>query len=111
MLDKNNLSIQSILEAIEKIEVFTGSITSTEEFFSNQLVFDACLMNFIVIGEMIARMDEGFKKKYPVIEWDKIKALRNIVAHEYFGVDAEEVWQIIRNKLPELKRQILSIGI
>ncbi|NPV02680.1 MAG: DUF86 domain-containing protein [Brevinematales bacterium] len=90
MLDKNSLSIQSILEAIGKIEVFTASISTADEFFSTQSVFDACLMNFIVIGEMIARMDEGFKKKYPVIEWDKIKALRNIVAHEYFGVEQKK---------------------
>ncbi len=42
-------------------------------------------------------------KRASEIEWIKIKGFRNIVAHDYFGIDAEEVWQIIRNKIPALK--------
>ena len=64
------------------------------------------MMNFIIIGEMAARISEEFKNKNSHIDWTKIKAFRNIVAHNYFGIDAEEVWQIIKNKLPELKKQI-----
>jgi uncharacterized protein with HEPN domain len=50
------------------------------------------LTNFVIIGEMVIRLSEDFKNQYPEIEWHKIKGLRNIAAHDYFGIDAEEVW-------------------
>jgi uncharacterized protein with HEPN domain len=63
-------------------------------------------MNFVVIGEMVDKLSADFKKKHSDIEWTKIKGFRNIVAHDYFGIDAEEVWQIIKNKIPALKSDI-----
>jgi len=64
------------------------------------------MMNFVVIGEMIDRISDEFKSKNSEIEWIKIKGFRNIVAHDYFGIDAEEVWQIIKTKIPTLKSDI-----
>lgn len=66
-------------------------------------------MNFVIIGEAVARLTDELKEKETQISWTKIKAFRNIVAHEYFGVDAEEVWQIIKNNLPELEKEIKKI--
>ena len=63
-------------------------------------------MNFIIIGEAVARLPEELKAREAHIPWPKIKGLRNIVAHDYFGVDAEEVWQIIKDYLPELQKEI-----
>lgn len=60
-------------------------------------------MNFILIGEMVSKLSDQFKNENQEIEWWKIKGLRNIISHNYFGVDAEEVWQIMNTKLPELK--------
>ena len=64
------------------------------------------MMNFVIIGEMVDKLSQEFKNNHPEIEWLKIKGFRNIVAHDYFGIDAEEVWQIIRDKIPELKFDI-----
>lgn len=66
-------------------------------------------MNFVIIGEAVARLTDELKEKESQIPWAKIKGLRNIVAHDYFGVDAEEVWQIIKNDLPELEKKIKTI--
>ncbi|MFW5862341.1 MAG: DUF86 domain-containing protein [Spirochaetota bacterium] len=66
-------------------------------------------MNFVIIGEAVTRIDEEFKNQHESIDWKNIKGLRNIVAHDYFGVDAEEIWQIIQNNLPVFKRSILKI--
>lgn len=71
--------------------------------------FDAVLMNFILIGEMTARLSSQFKERNSHIDWVKIKGLRNIIAHDYFGVDAEEVWQIIIIYLAKLKSEILKV--
>ena len=59
-----------------------------------------------VIGEMVDKISDEFKKSHSNIEWIKIKGFRNIVAHDYFGIDAEEVWQIIKNKIPSLRIEI-----
>ena len=109
MSDKDRLNILSILVAIEKIELYTFTIKNETEFLNDKKSFDACLMNFIIIGEMVARLSSEFTEKYKDIEWNKIKALRNIAAHNYFGVDAEEVWQIIKVKIPGLKSDIKAI--
>ena len=72
----------------------------------NHKSFDACLMNFIVIGEMTHRLSDEILEKHSEIEWYKIRAFRNMAAHDYFGIDAEKVWDIIQNKLPELKIKV-----
>lgn len=67
------------------------------------------MMNFVVIGEMVDKLSNDFKRDHAYIEWIKIKGFRNIVAHDYFGIDAEEVWQIIKNKIPDLKSEIQKL--
>jgi len=67
------------------------------------------MMNFVVIGEMVDKLSDNFKRDHKNIEWIKIKGFRNIVAHDYFGIDAEEVWQIIINKIPGLKSEIQKL--
>lgn len=66
-------------------------------------------MNFVVIGEAVVRVSDDLKEMSSHIPWIRIKGFRNIAAHDYFGVDAEEVWQIIKNHLPQLERDILSL--
>lgn len=63
-------------------------------------------MNFVIIGEAVTRLTQELKDVQTQVPWTHIKGFRNLVAHDYFGVDAEEVWQIIQNNLPELNRSI-----
>ena len=106
MLTKDQHCLESILEAIDRILEYTSSINTADDFNNDYRNFDATMMNFVVIGEMIDKISDEFKKKHPEIEWIKIKGFRNLVAHDYFGIDAEEVWQIIKTKIPTLKSDI-----
>jgi uncharacterized protein with HEPN domain len=106
MLTKDQHCLESILEAIDRIIEYTSGISNADDFDRDYRNFDATMMNFVVIGEMIDKISDEFKKKHPEIEWIKIKGFRNIVAHDYFGIDAEEVWQIIKTKIPTLKSDI-----
>jgi uncharacterized protein with HEPN domain len=106
MHTKDQHCLESILEAIDRIIEYTSAITTADDFDKDYRNFDATMMNFVVIGEMIDKISDEFKKKHPEIEWIKIKGFRNIVAHDYFGIDAEEVWQIIKTKIPTLKSDI-----
>jgi uncharacterized protein with HEPN domain len=106
MLTKDQHCLEAIIEAIERIIEYTSGFESADDFNNDHLNFDATMMNFVVIGEMVDKLSEDFKKRNSRIEWNRIKGFRNIVAHDYFGIDAEEVWQIIKNKIPELKSEI-----
>ena len=63
-------------------------------------------MNFVVIGEMVDRLSDEVKSRAQRVDWQKVKDFRNLVAHEYLGIDAEEVWQIVEEDLPVLKHSI-----
>lgn len=105
--DKGNLA--AILESCAKIKKFTADIWDADALFADEKTFDAVLMNFVIIGEAVVRLSVKLKEKEPQVPWDKIKGFRNIVAHDYFGVDAEEVWQLIKNNIPILEREIGKI--
>ena len=107
--ERIHITLLAIIESIEKVEKITANIHSVDEFENDFKSFDACLMNFIVMGEMTLRLHETFLNKHNEIEWFKIRAFRNMVAHDYFGIDVEKVWDIIQNKLPELKQQISKV--
>lgn len=92
MSDKNKFLLLNILESIEKIDQYIIDIKDASQFINNKIVFDAVLMNFVIIGELTNKFDQKFKNKYTQIEYTKIKQFRNIVAHDYFGINAEEVW-------------------
>jgi uncharacterized protein with HEPN domain len=79
-------------------------------FFSASLSFDGTMMNFIVIGEMVEKLPENLISKTDnEINRSKVKSFRNIIVHNYFGNDAEEVWQIIQGSLIALKAQLESL--
>ena len=80
-----------------------------QEFVKKEMMIDATVKNFEIIGEAVKRIPESIKKEHSDIEWKKIAGLRDILIHEYFGVDPEVVWDIIKNKLPEFKLKISKI--
>lgn len=97
------------MDAIEKIEEYVSPFADADAFFEHKINFDAAMMNFIIIGEMVDRLTDEFKEASRHIDWMKIKGFRNIVAHDYFGIDAEEVWQIAKTHLSTLKMDVKKI--
>ena len=106
---KDILSLKGILDAADKVVDFSRPFSNADDFFADQKSFDAVCMNFIIIGEMADRISDEFRQKYSEIEWKSIKGLRNIIAHDYFGVDAEEIWSIIKLHIPALIESIWKI--
>ena len=82
---------------------------SYKKFLQNNLVVDGVVRNMEIIGEAVKSLPAAIKNRYPQIEWKKIAGLRDILAHAYFGVDKEILWDIMKNKLPGLKKQILAL--
>ncbi len=102
MSEKDRANLAALIESAEKIKTFVTGIGSADEFYEDEKTFDAVLMNFVIIGETAGKLSAAVKGKYPEIPWTKIKSFRNLVAHNNFGVDAEEVWQIVHRDLPDL---------
>lgn len=103
MYSKDDLLCFNMLESINKIIEISNRFTSLEEFKKDYVPYDAVMLNFIIIGEMAAKLSDDFKTKNTTIDWHKIQGFRNIIAHDYFGIDDMVVWQIIQTKLPELQ--------
>ncbi|MCP2518991.1 DUF86 domain-containing protein [SCandidatus Aminicenantes bacterium Aminicenantia_JdfR_composite] len=100
--------LKDILRAINKINRYTENI-SLEEFKKNELIQDGVVRNLEIIGEATKNIPESIKKDNPDVEWKKIGGLRDILIHVYFGIDTEIIWDIIKNKVPELKEKIENI--
>jgi len=65
--------------------------------------------NLEVIGEAVKAVPEATRSQHPEVDWTKLVGLRNILIHQYFGIDAELTWDIVQNKLPTLEAQIRAI--
>jgi uncharacterized protein with HEPN domain len=96
-----------ILEAIKQIEIFTQNFNPN--VFDNNLVRSACIFQLEIIGEAVNKISKKIKDKYQDIDWINITGLRNIIAHEYWGIDYSIVWSIISFELPKLKANIENI--
>ncbi len=99
------LYLDDISEAAKRIERYIRGFT-LEKLKKDSLTVDAVVRNLEIIGEAAKRIPANVKEKYPDIEWKKIAGLRDILVHEYFGIDLEVLWDIIENKLPVLKQEI-----
>lgn len=97
-----------VLEAITEIESYLDAIDQNT-FSNSSLIRNATLMQIQVIGEAVAHISDSLKAEYPNIEWKQIKSTRNIIAHEYFGIDFDIVWEIATHKLPLFKMQVEDI--
>jgi uncharacterized protein with HEPN domain len=103
------LYIDDICNAIKKIKEYTKNINQ-QHFHNNTMVSDAVVRNLEVIGEAMKNIPSETKNKYAKVEWKKIAGLRDMLIHGYFTVDHNILWDIIKNKVPELKKTIQEIA-
>jgi uncharacterized protein with HEPN domain len=102
------LFIEDVLTCIEKIERYTSNV-SFEDFSGNDMAVDAVIRNFEIIGEAVKKIPEEIKKRYADVEWKEAAGFRDVLIHDYFGIDIEAVWDTVRNNIPPFKKQILKV--
>lgn len=109
MLKRNyELYLKDILEAISNIEEYVDSM-DFEDFESKKMVVDAVLRNLEIIGEAATQIPEEMRAEHNEIPWRDIQDFRIVVAHKYWKVNLERVWDIIENKLDDLRENVERI--
>ncbi len=98
----DKLYLIHVSESIEKIDSYITGLDFAS-FMEKAIVQDAVLRNLQVLAESTQQFSDEFKSRHPEIEWYKIAGLRNILVHDYLGIDLETVWAAVTSKLPELK--------
>lgn len=104
--DKERLG--HILDAITEIEDYTANV-DLKDFLANSMMRFASIKQIEIIGEAANYITPETKSLFSDIEWKQIIGMRHILIHEYFGVDSNLVWQVIRNDIPNLKAAISNI--
>ena len=89
-----------MLQSMERIEEYLLGL-DFKKFKQTYIVVDAIIRNFEVIGETSKNIPTEIQKKHPEIPWRKMYGLRNLIAHEYFGIDYEMIWEISKKNLPQ----------
>jgi uncharacterized protein with HEPN domain len=102
------LFVRDILDSISAIELFLVGV-DREEFAADRKTFSATIRELEIIGEAAGKIPDSIKAKYPDLPWRMLKDFRNVLAHHYFGINVDIVWDIVQRKLPKLKKQIEAV--
>jgi uncharacterized protein with HEPN domain len=104
----DRIRLHHIYDAILEIEKYTMD-QSHEDFINESIIQAACIRQLEIIGEAANHLSDEIKSLTNEIQWREIIGLRNLLIHEYFGVDLDIVWEIIRTDIPLLKSNIKSV--
>jgi uncharacterized protein with HEPN domain len=100
--------LEDIGVAIQKIRRYTSGL-SLRDLREDEKTLDAVVRNLEVIGEAIKMLPESIRSQHSNVDWKKAAGLRDILIHQYFGVDVEIIWDIVQNKLPMLEKEVTRI--
>ena len=106
--DKNIFRLEHVVDSIEKIEFIIKDL-SYGQYLEDWIKQDAIVRNIEIIGEAIRNVEDELIIKYPNVPWKEARGMRNILIHEYFRIEYDEVWRTLNEDLPKLKSQIISI--
>lgn len=99
--------LRHIVECISNIESYTND--DEEAFFSLKIIQDAVIRNLEIIGEATKKISKEVKTQNQTLPWHEMAGLRDVLIHDYFGVDLTIVWNVVANELPDVKKKVADI--
>lgn len=100
--------LEDMCNAIAEVEEFTRGMTF-EMFKMDKKTTNAVIRSLEVLGEATKHIPEAFRQKHPDIPWSKIEGMRDVLIHNYMGVDLKTVWKVVIERIPSLAVKIKSI--
>jgi len=110
MSRSDSVYVVDILESITIIENYISNKTEFE-FVTDMMMQDAVIRRFEIIGEAATKISEAVKIANPQVQWKLMKAMRNKLIHEYFGISAATIYATVKSDLPVLKEQLLVVKL
>ncbi len=104
----DSVYIEHMLESIRRIEANVSG--GQESFLASHTLQDAVLRNLQTLAEASQRLSDPLKQTQPQIPWREIAAFRNVLVHNYLGIDLETVWTVIQRDIPSLKQSLVSMN-
>jgi uncharacterized protein with HEPN domain len=102
-----NLYVAELIEALDRIGEYTSG--GQDAFNESELIQDAVTKNLMVIGEAAKNLSDETKAKAPAIRWSQVAGMRDRIAHAYFSIDLEIIWQVIEQELPNLRKAVENL--
>ena len=87
----------------------TSEGVSADAFLADETLQRAFVRSLEIIGEAARKLPEDFRRSYPQVEWSSMARMRDRLIHDYFGVDYERVWEVVRTKIPQLNTELQAI--
>lgn len=106
-MKSDRVYVEHILECIQNIEEFTSE--GREAFMNSKLIQAGVIRNLEVVGEATKRVSIDLRNSHPEIPWKKMSGLRDVLIHDYMGVDIDLIWNVVIKELPTLKQQLQAI--
>jgi uncharacterized protein with HEPN domain len=105
------LYIDDVLQACQDILDFTQNICNADELGKDRRTFLAVVRSLEIIGEATRQMPRIFREKHPEVPWREVASLRNVIAHEYFGLDNDIIWDVIQTQIPTLIEKFQGLKV
>ena len=106
-MKEDKIYLLNILEAIEKIETYT--VSGKDKFIKSTLIQDGVIRNLEIIGEATKRISPDLKEQHTDIPWKQMAGLRDVLIHDYMGVDLEIAWNVVCRELPKVKSKVKGL--
>ena len=102
---RNDLVVVKMIEIIEKFQRYIKDV-DYKSFSDNDMLVEACVFNLSQLGEIANKIDTEFETAHPQVPWRQIYGLRNRIIHDYEGINLKLIWEIIKDDLPELLKEL-----
>ncbi|MBF0370166.1 MAG: DUF86 domain-containing protein [Magnetococcales bacterium] len=108
-MNKDSVYLEHMVICLQKISEYVAG--GRADFFRSSLIQDAVLRNLQIMAESSQKLSSDLKQANPLVDWRTLSGFRNVLAHDYLGIDLEIIWQVVEKRVPGLMKAIRNIQV